>query len=323
VHHVTEPLFSDDDEEFDRPRLAAHGPVRVRVPAKINLHLHVGPVRGDGFHELTTVYHAIGLYDEITARRGDTLTLTMEGEGTGQLSLGEDNLIVRAARALADETGHDPHARLHLKKQIPIAAGLAGGSADAAAALVACDQLWGTGLSRDDLAGIAATLGSDIPFLVLGGTALGTGRGELVSPVLTGGHAWHWVLAVAEEGLSTPTVYQTFDQLKARDGGQDAAGTTDGLLAALRQRDPDVLAAHLANDLQAAALHLRPELQGVLDAGLDAGALAGLVSGSGPTVVFLAEDARHAALLAADLEAANCCRAVRTAVGPVPGARVL
>ncbi len=316
---MTEPLFSDDDEEFDRPRLAAHGPVRVRVPAKINLHLHVGPARSDGFHELTTVYHAIGLYDEITARRGDTLTLTMEGEGTGQLSLGEDNLVIRAARALADETGHDAHARLHLKKQIPIAAGLAGGSADAAAALVACDQLWGTGLSRDDLAGIAATLGSDIPFLVLGGTALGTGRGELVSPILTGGHAWHWVLAVAEEGLSTPTVYKTFDEL----GAQSEAGPPDGLLAALRQRDPDVLAAHLANDLQAATLHLRPELQGVLDAGTDAGALAGLVSGSGPTIVFLAEDARHAALLAADLEAANCCRAVRTAVGPVPGARVL
>ncbi|WP_238008000.1 4-(cytidine 5'-diphospho)-2-C-methyl-D-erythritol kinase [Dactylosporangium sp. AC04546] len=315
---MTEPLFSED-EEFDRPRLAAHGPVRVRVPAKINLHLHVGPARSDGFHELTTVYHAIGLYDEVTARRGDTLTLTMEGEGTGELSLDEDNLVIRAARALAAETGHEPHARLHLKKQIPIAAGLAGGSADAAAALVACDQLWGTGMSRDDLAAIAATLGSDIPFLVLGGTALGTGRGELVSPVLTGGHTWHWVLAVAEEGLSTPTVYRTFDQL----GGNSNAGTPDGLLAALRQRDPEVLAGELANDLQAAALHLRPELQGVLDAGLDAGALAGLVSGSGPTCVFLAEDARHAALLAAELESRDCCRAVRTAVGPVPGARVL
>nr|BFE63448.1 4-(cytidine 5'-diphospho)-2-C-methyl-D-erythritol kinase [Dactylosporangium thailandense] len=315
---MTEPLFSED-EEFDRPRLAAHGPVRVRVPAKINLHLHVGPARPDGFHELTTVYHAIGLYDELTARRGDTLTLTMEGEGTGELSLGEDNLVMRAVRALAAETGHDAHARLHLKKQIPIAAGLAGGSADAAAALVACDHLWGTGMSRDDLAAIAATLGSDIPFLVLGGTALGTGRGELVSPVLTGGHAWHWVLAVADEGLSTPVVYRTFDQL----GGNSTAGAPDDLLAALRQRDPEVLADRLANDLQAAALHLRPELRAVLDAGLDAGALAGLVSGSGPTCVFLAEDARHAALLAAELESRQCCRAVKTAVGPVPGARVL
>jgi 4-diphosphocytidyl-2-C-methyl-D-erythritol kinase len=315
---VTEPLFSED-EEFDRPRLAAHGPVRARVPAKINLHLHVGPARPDGFHELTTVYHAIGLYDEITARRGDTLTLTMEGEGTGELSLGEDNLVVRAVRALAAETGHDAHARLHLKKQIPVAAGLAGGSADAAAALVACDQLWGTGLSRDDLAVVAATLGSDVPFLVLGGTALGTGRGELVSPILTGGHTWHWVLAVAEEGLSTPVVYRAFDEL----GGHSDAGPPDGLMAALRQRDPEVLAGELANDLQAAALHLRPELQQVLDAGLDTGALAGMVSGSGPTCVFLAEDARHAALIAADLEDRQCCRAVRTAVGPVPGARVL
>ncbi|GAA2382473.1 4-(cytidine 5'-diphospho)-2-C-methyl-D-erythritol kinase [Dactylosporangium salmoneum] len=315
---MTEPLFSED-EEFDRPRLAAHGPVRVRVPAKINLHLHVGPTRPDGYHELTTVYHAIGLYDEITARRGDTLTLTMEGEGTGELSLGEDNLVVRAVRALAAETGHDPHARLHLKKQIPIAAGLAGGSADAAAALVACDQLWGTGMSRDDLAVVAATLGSDIPFLVLGGTALGTGRGELVSPILTGGHTWHWVLAVAEEGLSTPVVYRAFDEL----GGRTNAGPPDGLMAALRQRDPEVLAGELANDLQAAALHLRPELQQVLDAGIEAGALAGLISGSGPTCVFLAEDGRHAALIAADLEERRCCRAVRTAVGPVPGARVL
>jgi 4-diphosphocytidyl-2-C-methyl-D-erythritol kinase len=315
---VTEPLFTDD-EEFDRPRLAAHGPVRVRVPAKINLHLAVGPLRADGYHELTTVYHAISLYDEVTARRGDTLALTMEGEGAGALPLDEENLVIKAARALAKHTGHDAHARLHLRKQIPVAAGLAGGSADAAAALVACDQLWGTGLSRDDLAGIAATLGSDIPFLVLGGTALGTGRGELVSPVLAGTKAWHWVIAVAEEGLSTPEVYRTFDAL----GGASTAGPADGLLAALRQRDPDVLASALANDLQTATLHLRPELRDTLEAGMDAGALGGMISGSGPTCAFLAEDARHAAAIAAELEAGEVCHAVRTAVGPVPGARAL
>jgi 4-diphosphocytidyl-2-C-methyl-D-erythritol kinase len=315
---VTEPLFTDD-EEFDRPRLAAHGPVRVRVPAKINLHLHVGPLRPDGFHELTTVYHAISLYDEISARRGDTLTLTMEGEGTGELPLDDDNLVIKAVRALAKHTGHDPLARLHLRKQIPVAGGLAGGSADAAAALVACDQLWGLGMSRDELASIAATLGSDAPFLVLGGTALGTGRGELVSPVLAGGKAWHWVLAVADEGLSTPEVYRAFDEL----GGGSAAGPPDGLLAALRQRDPEVLAAALGNDLQQPALHLRPELEHTLDAGMAAGALAGLVSGSGPTCVFLAEDARHATLVAAEIDAAEVCRTVHTAAGPVPGARVL
>jgi 4-diphosphocytidyl-2-C-methyl-D-erythritol kinase len=315
---MTEPLFTDD-EEFDRPRLAAHGPVRVRVPAKINLHLHVGPIRQDGFHELTTVYHAISLYDEISARRGDTLTLTMEGEGAGELPLDEDNLVIKAVRALAKHTGHDALARLHLRKQIPVAGGLAGGSADAAAALVACDQLWGLGMSRDELASIAATLGSDVPFLVLGGTALGTGRGELVSPVLAGGKAWHWVLAVADEGLSTPEVYRAFDAL----GGGSAAGPPDALLAALRQRDPEVLAAALGNDLQEPALHLRPELENTLDAGMAAGALAGLVSGSGPTCVFLAEDARHGALIATELDAAEVCRTVHTATGPVPGARVL
>src|SRR5262245_56970784 len=173
---LTEPLNA---EENARPRLAASGPVRVRVPAKINLHLGVGPIRRDGFHELTTVYHAISLYDEVSARRGDQLTLTMEGEGTGALALDDSNLVIRAAQLLAKVAGVAPLARLHLRKQIPVAGGLAGGSADAAAALVACDALWGTGMSRDELATVAAEIGSDVPFLVLGGTALGTGRGEI------------------------------------------------------------------------------------------------------------------------------------------------
>jgi len=244
----------------------------------------------------------------------------MEGEGAGQLPLDESNLVLKAARALSEYTGRPAHARLHLRKQIPLAAGLAGGSADAAAALVACDHLWGTGLSRDELADIAAPLGSDIPFLVLGGTALGTGRGELVSPVLAGSKGWNWVLAVAEVGLFTPDVYRTHDEIG---GGSTVDGPPDELLAALRQRDPAVLARALDNDLQAAALHLRPELNETLDAGMAAGALAGMVSGSGPTCVFLAEDARHSAQIAAQLEASEVCHAVRTAMGPVPGARVL
>ncbi|HEV7713122.1 MAG TPA: 4-(cytidine 5'-diphospho)-2-C-methyl-D-erythritol kinase, partial [Asanoa sp.] len=186
------------EPEDDRPRLGASGPVKVKVPAKINLHLGVGPVRADGYHELSTVYHAIALHDELTARRGDTLTLTMEGVGTGELALDESNLAIRAARALARHAGVPAHARLHLRKQIPLAAGLAGGSADAAAALVACDALWGTGMSRDELAAIASEIGSDVPFLVYGGTALGTGRGETVSPVLARPTNWHWVVAIAD-----------------------------------------------------------------------------------------------------------------------------
>jgi 4-diphosphocytidyl-2-C-methyl-D-erythritol kinase len=320
---VTEPL----GDEYDRPRPAKSGPVRVRVPAKINLYLQVGPLRPDGYHDLTTVYQAISIHDELTARPGDTLTLTMEGEGAGQLPLDETNLAIRAVRALSAFTGHPPHARLHLRKQIPIAGGLAGGSADAAAALVACDALWQTNLARDELADIASAIGSDVPFLVLGGTALGTGRGERVSPVLASAHTWHWVVAIADYGLSTPAVYAELDRLRdgaARTGaGWFAdAGPPEALLAALRQRDPDVLAAALANDLQAAALSLRPVIGDTLDAGIEAGALAGFVSGSGPTCVFLASDVRHAAAISTALAESGTCHHVRTAAGPVAGARV-
>jgi 4-diphosphocytidyl-2-C-methyl-D-erythritol kinase len=247
----------------------------------------------------------------------------MEGEGAGRLPLDESNLVLQAARLLATHTGRPAHARLHLRKHIPVAGGLAGGSADAAAALVACDALWNTGLSRDHLAEVAAEIGSDVPFLVLGGTALGTGRGERVSPVLAPNHTWHWVLAIADDGLSTPEVYAEVDRRRASGKADAVAGQPDTLLAALRQRDPEVLAATLANDMQAAALALRPALADTLLAGEDAGALAGIVSGSGPTCVFLAGDARHAAAMAADLEAAGVCRAACAVTGPVPGARVV
>jgi 4-diphosphocytidyl-2-C-methyl-D-erythritol kinase len=316
---MTEPLF----EEERRPRLGASGSVRVRVPAKINLHLGVGPLRPDGYHELTTVFHAISLYDEVTARRGDRLTLTMEGEGAGEVPVDESNLALKAARALAAATATPAHARLHLRKQIPVAGGLAGGSADAAAALVACDALWGLGLSRDQLAGIAAEVGSDVPFLVLGGTALGTGRGEVLSPALVRPITWHWVVAVADGGLSTPEVYRQLDKLRAEGSASAPLGGPDDLLAALRQRSPEVLAERLGNDMQAAALSLRPSLAATLEAGASAGALAGMVSGSGPTCVFLARDGVHAANVAAALEISGTCRAALVATGPVAGARVV
>jgi len=316
---VTEAWGPDD--EAGPPRRRPPGPVRVRVPAKINLFLGVGPPRPDGYHELNTVYQAISLYDELTARHGDTLTLTMEGEGAGELALDESNLVIRAARALAAHTGVPAHARLHLRKQIPLAAGLAGGSADAAATLVACDALWGTNLSRDELAGIAAGLGSDVPFLVYGGTALGTGRGETISPILARPVTWHWVVAIADGGLSTPAAYRELDRLRAEDAAPPPLRNADALLAALRGRDPARLGRALGNDLQAAAVSLRPSLVETLRAGEAAGALAGIVSGSGPTCVFLAPDAGEAERIAAELRAAGVCRTARTAYGPVPGAR--
>jgi 4-diphosphocytidyl-2-C-methyl-D-erythritol kinase len=316
---VTEPLWEDSD----RPRPAALGPVKVRVPAKINLHLGVGPLRADGYHEVTTIYHAIALFDELTARPADTLALTMDGEGAGVLGLDGSNLVIQAVMVLAAATGREPHARLHLRKHIPVAAGLAGGSSDAAAALVACDALWNTGLGREDLAAVAAEIGSDVPFLVLGGTALGTGRGETVSPVLAPGHAWHWVLAFADGGLSTPAVYRELDRIRGIEGPPPPIGTPDDLLAALRQRDPAVLAKALANDLEPAALSLLPDLRATLDAGAAAGALGGVVSGSGPTCVFLCRDAAHATAVAAALDGGDVCRLARTAHGPVAGARLI
>ncbi|GAA1735085.1 4-(cytidine 5'-diphospho)-2-C-methyl-D-erythritol kinase [Luedemannella helvata] len=314
---MTEPLWGEDD----RPRLGAFGPVKVRVPAKINLHLGVGPVRADGYHELATVYHAISIHDELSARAADSLVLTMDGEGAGELALDDTNLVIRAAKALAEATARPAHARLHLRKQIPLAGGLAGGSADAAAALVACDALWGTGLGREELAHIAASLGSDVPFLVLGGTALGSGRGETVTPILASGHQWHWVVAVADGGLSTPAVYQRLDEMREAGEAPDPIGAPDEILVALRQRDPAVLAKALQNDMAPAALSLRPALRDVLAAGDAAGALAGLVSGSGPTCVFLARDASHAGTVAAALNASGTCRDARVAHGPVAGAR--
>jgi 4-diphosphocytidyl-2-C-methyl-D-erythritol kinase len=315
---MTEALF-----EEGRPRLGATGSVKVRVPAKINLYLGVGPLRPDGYHELTTVYQALALYDEVSARRGDQLTLTMEGEGAGNLPLDDSNLIQQAARALASHAGVPAQARLHLRKNIPLAAGLAGGSADAAATLVACDGLWGTGLEREELAEVAARVGSDVPFLVLGGTALGTGRGEAISPVLARASAWHWVLAIADGGLSTPAVYRELDRLRARGQADAPIGAPDELLAALRQRNPAVLAKCLGNDMQVAALALRPSLRDTLDAGGAAGALAGIVCGSGPTCAFLARDAPHAAAIATALSASGTCRAALATFGPVAGARVV
>ena len=298
------------------------GSVRVLVPAKINLCLCVGPRRADGYHGLATVYQAISIYDEVTACPAVRTALTIDGEGAGELPLGDGNLAVRAAAALASLAGGEGAVRLHLKKRIPVAGGLAGGSADAAATLVACDALWACGMSRAKLARVAADLGSDVPFLLFGAIAVGTGRGELITPVEPDGRRWHWVVAVAEGGLGTPDVYRELDRLRAAGIAPPPAEGVDRVLAALRQDDPAVLGAALHNDLQPAALSLRPGLRGTLDAGIAAGAVAGMVSGSGPTCVFLAGSAEAAELVAARLYRSGQCRLVRVATGPVPGAEV-
>lgn len=295
--------------------------VTVRVPAKINLFLSVGRLRDDGFHELATIFHAISLYDEITVSPAAALTVRVEGASAEEVPTDETNLAHRAVVALGALVGRDTALDVLIRKEIPVAGGCAGGSADAAAALVACDELWGLGLSRQDLAEVAADLGSDVPFCLSGGTALGRGRGELLTPVLGAGRYW-WVLALADGGLSTPAVYAELDRLRETTPHELAADPAE-LLSALRQGSAPALGRALSNDLQAAALSLRPELAELLAAGNELGALGGVVSGSGPTVAFLACDDGHATTLAAGLADAPGCRAVRVAEGPAQGARLL
>jgi 4-diphosphocytidyl-2-C-methyl-D-erythritol kinase len=296
--------------------------VTVRAPAKINLGLRVGRVRSDGYHPVASVYQAIALYDEIKARPAPDgeVTVSVTGEGQDDVPLDETNLAVRAARALAARYGIDDGVALSVHKTIAVAGGLGGGSADAAGALVACDALWGTKASRDELVEIAADLGSDVPFCVVGGNAVGAGRGEQLSPVLGRG-TYQWVLAYADEGLSTAAVYAEYDRMGQATDREPRP--SEELMAALRVGDPYVVGAAMHNDLQAATLRLRPALVRTLSVGQEADALAGFVSGSGPTVFFLAADDDHAVDIAVALSSSGTCRTVQRAHGPVPGARAI
>ncbi|MCX5256543.1 4-(cytidine 5'-diphospho)-2-C-methyl-D-erythritol kinase [Streptomyces canus] len=295
--------------------------VTVRVPAKVNVQLAVGAARPDGFHDLANVFLAVGLYDEVTVTPAEELRITCAGPDAAEVPLDRTNLAARAAIALAERRGLDPAVHLHIAKDIPVAGGMAGGSADGAGALLACDALWGTGASREELLEICAELGSDVPFSLVGGAALGTGRGEKLRTLEVGG-GFSWVFAMAERGLSTPAVFREFDRLtEGLDVPEPVA--SEALLDALAGGDPDALAAAVSNDLQPAALSLFPELADTLAAGSAAGALAGLVSGSGPTTAFLARDTESAAKIADALRASGTCRTVRVASGPAPGATVL
>ncbi|MFH9616055.1 4-(cytidine 5'-diphospho)-2-C-methyl-D-erythritol kinase [Streptomyces pratensis] len=295
--------------------------VTVRVPAKVNVQLAVGAPRPDGFHDLANVFLAVGLYDEVTVTPADTLRVTCSGPDAGQVPLDATNLAARAAIALAARHGIAPDVHIHIAKDIPVAGGMAGGSADGAAALLACDALWATGASRDELLEICAELGSDVPFSLVGGAALGVGRGEQLTAVEVGG-TFHWVFAVADGGLSTPAVYGEFDRLTAGTDVPEPAASP-ALLTALRKGDATALADALGNDLQAAALSLRPSLAGTLAAGTDAGALAALVSGSGPTTAFLTADEESARKVSDALLASGTCREARVAASPAAGATVV
>ena len=322
------------DPSSPPPRSGSASSVRVEAPGKVNLFLSVGAPGPDGYHPLTTVFQAVRLIETVTARRQSTqdhgtVTLTLE-EPDAEVPTDASNLAVRAAELLSETTGVSEGVDLLLRKRVPVAGGMAGGSADAAATLVACNALWGTGLSLPELSALAARLGADVPFPLTGATAVGSGRGDLVTPIMTRG-AYHWVFALAEEGLSTPAVFRRFDEL-AGAGASASAGSGGGpavrdvpeaLTAALRAGDARALAACLHNDLQAAALDLRPELARVIAVAEEAGALRAIVSGSGPTIAALVEDPGSAQRVSRALMASGLVADVLRADAPVAGARVV
>jgi 4-diphosphocytidyl-2-C-methyl-D-erythritol kinase len=295
--------------------------VTVRAPAKINLHLGVGPLRPDGFHSLATAYQAVSLFSTVTARPAAQWSVTCDGRPGIDISgvpLDDANLALRAARLLARRSGVDQPVALHIDKGIPVAGGLAGGSADGAAALLACDTLWELGTPLEELLALAGALGSDVPFALVGGSAAGHGRGELVTALEDNG-AWTWVVLTFGEGMSTPAVYGEYDVLHAGVPLADPE-IPSALVEALRTGDVAALAGSVGNDLQPASLRLRPALLEPLRAGLAATAYTALVSGSGPTCLFLCEDPDHAGRVAAALTAYG---QVTVARGPAPGAEVL
>lgn len=300
--------------------------VHVRAPGKINVYLEVGALQEDGYHDVAIAYQAVSLYEDVRASESSDFTVAVQGSvELSRVPLDDGNIAIRAAKLLAERTGYRGGAHLEIAKHVPVTGGMGGGSADAAATLLACDALWGTELPRDEMLDLARQLGADVPFAFTGGTAIGTVRGDELSPALAQG-TFQWVLALADFGLSTPAVYRELDEHRARHA--ETLGAADprpsvgaDVLQALRAGDPRMLAEAMRNDLQAPALHLEPSLAKVLETGEGNGALAGIVSGSGPTVAFLAADLDSALELQVALSAAQYT--VVRATGPVHGARII
>ncbi len=292
--------------------------VRVRVPAKVNLALCVGAADDTGYHELATVFQALSLWDELAVELAvpGVFRVAFRGEGASFLPTDDTNLAIRAARLLAHHAQvEDAGCHIVVRKRIPVAGGMAGGSADAAAVLVACNELWGRPADSSQLLGLAAQLGADVPFLLTGGTAIGTGRGDIILPLETEG-IYHWTLALSHTGLSTPSVFREFDRVST----PSPPVIPQALLDALAVGDVAGVGSNLVNDLSDAAIRLQPTLGSTLQIGIDAGALGAVVSGSGPTCAFLSDSMEGALLVAEALGVFSGVRAVRNATGPVAGA---
>ncbi len=304
--------------------------VRVEAPGKVNLFLSAGAPGADGYHPLTTVFQAVRLIETVTARSQSraahgSITLSLE-DAAVDVPTDSSNLAVRAARLLAEATGVTDGVDLTIRKRVPVAGGMAGGSADAAATLIACNALWGTGLGPDELQDLAMRLGADVPFPLLGATAVGHGRGDRLTPLMTRGR-YLWVLAFAARGLSTPAVFRRFDELasarSSSEVGASPAEAPETMTSALRAGDARALAGALHNDLQEASVSLLPEIAEIMTTAERAGALRAIVSGSGPTVAALVPDATSATRVIRALTASELVRGTARVDAPVAGARVV
>lgn len=304
----------------------AHHSVLVRVPGKINLQLSVGPKRGDGYHDIATIFQAVSIFDDVrvtvTDRDGESaFDIAITSEHPTSVPTDKTNLAYLAAQQMFERFDLSGGIEIKIDKKIPVAGGMAGGSADAAGVIVALDSLFSLGLSRDEMQEVGASIGSDVPFSIAGGTAVGTGRGERLTPALSRGQ-YSWVLATSSTGLSTPAIYNECDRL--REGMSiSAPQVSEKLMQALSTADAKALGKALQNDLQAAACSIRPALRLILDVGMDYGALGGIVSGSGPTVAFLASDEDHALDLVVALTSSGVVGNVLRASAPVVGATVI
>lgn len=299
--------------EMLRKRLNNPPIVVASSPGKVNVYFAVGAFLKDGFHDVASCYQALSLRERVLVELTGSFSIDFAGpfEAESQLLVprGSTNLVYQAGeqlKALGSSLGSDKVSFL-IHKSVPIAGGMAGGSADAAAALVALNSLFGSGL-EDQLPEAAANLGSDVPFSLMGGTAIGVGRGEVLTKVQDG-PALHWVMTPNPAGLSTPQVYRQLDVMRVNQGidvsSLEAPQVPEELLEALASGDVVEVAKLMHNDLEIAAVAMLPELADTLEAGRKAGSLRSMVSGSGPTIAHLAKNAIHAEQIATRLHSAG------------------
>jgi 4-diphosphocytidyl-2-C-methyl-D-erythritol kinase len=270
--------------------------VRVLGRAKLNLVLRVIGKRSDGFHEIWSVMQTVALADEVTIRSAARTEVHFElAASLSGIPPEAPDLVARAVELFASRAGLGERAEVEVVKRIPMAAGLAGGSADAAAALVGMNAIAGGPMDSERLEALGAELGSDVPFSLRGGMAVATGRGERLASLPAGRRLW-WVLGVSEFQLKTGDVYAHVRPRASWDGAEPGV-----LLETVRAGSAEEVARYLSNDLEAAALEMAPLLRGRKAAVLGAGALGVVVSGSGPTIAGLCRNQEHAAEVAARL----------------------